>query len=222
MTTTQRRLAVVASALACLCAGVFLVFSGARCGLAPFAQPALAPAAAETLVQDASGKTLDSGTILRTTDLASVSVSRPEGDYAVLFGARPGVDEEAELQVLDGPPYLFLMRGWVYVKGTRPVVRARRVVAAAEGTEYVIQIDGDDERVFLLDVTHKERLNVTLMSPDDKPMDTATMEVAGNLFLAASGKTARLSQIRPVPDSTDPVGAFFSAALAAHEKFGAP
>ena len=224
------------------CAAVALLLASAACNTAapeppvetppenpappenPPAPPPPPPPPAFEVLDDA-GNVVAPGTTLSTDHLTFLTVTRSEGQFRALFGPRPGVAETAQLVVSSQPPFLFLTRGWIYLDGVKPIVRARRIMATALSTQFLAQVDveANVDRVFLRTVSGDEQLLVEKLTSAAVPEDSAILTTsAGDRFVAGSLSERKLSAAMAIPDVGDPVGDFYRAALDAAHQVGFP
>jgi hypothetical protein len=76
----------------------------------------------------------------------------PPRDFFVLFGpsTNPIYAESVEVRVREDGFGLGLRRGWVYVTGTRPLIRTKHITCSSRGTKWVIEGRAFGERTYLL------------------------------------------------------------------------
>lgn len=94
--------------------------------------------------------------------------------YVVLFGPFPESSFQPTTQPGEGvylgqPPYFFLASGWGIVSGDWPLAETDLVTAAAEGTTFVLQIDGAVHRVILIALSGSETIKVDRKASPGSP-----------------------------------------------------
>ncbi len=91
-------------------------------------------------------------------------------DYTALVGPHPNSEDDHHFfkaRVENSEPTVHLDddEGWIYAMGTRPVIRAQRVSAGADGTTILLEVDPKGPanvlaRVYFLEQTHGESVTV--------------------------------------------------------------
>ena len=126
-----------------------------------------------------------------------IHVKKDKSNFYVLLGPYKGtssvghfVNPTAGWQV-DG--------GYSYITGWLPMVMARRVVAAATGTTMVVQLDGDIDRVYLLNPARNDAVVVSMIS---NPSRYETLK--GSEVYVESGPQTPNDITSPAPIPTDP------------------
>lgn len=61
----------------------------------------------------------------------------------VLFGPNPGGDDYAAMKIVNSQTSIYLVSGYVLLVSDQPTVKTDRVEAAADGCEWIVQVDTD-------------------------------------------------------------------------------
>ncbi len=94
--------------------------------------------------------------------------------YVVLFGPYPEIPFPATTQTAEGvylghAPYFFLASGWGILSGDWPLAETDLVAAGAEGTTFILQIDGAVHRVILVAISGSETITVDRKASPGSP-----------------------------------------------------
>jgi hypothetical protein len=84
-------------------------------------------------------------------------------DFDGLVGARFGKGQHGEAYIRNSFSQFHLRQGWVYLFGKYPFSRTDFVATLARGTTYVVETDGDVQRVYLLSQGRGDQVNVDLV-----------------------------------------------------------
>jgi hypothetical protein len=100
----------------------------------------------------------------------------------VLFGPNPGSDDFASMQIKNTATCIYLMSGYVLLDSDWPTVKTERVEAAAEGCEWMVQVDtaADLHRVYFISGT-KASATIKGMPPQETQQTNTFFEVRPDL-----------------------------------------
>ncbi len=99
------------------------------------------------------------------------SVEGSGQNYTAYVAPMPGTRPIAEASVSVGDPTLNLVSGWGYLFGVHPSAKTRRVRAVGDGTRFIIQIDTNVDRVYLVPQSSTQYVRITpLVGNSPTPM----------------------------------------------------
>lgn len=134
--------------------------------------------------QEKNPRAIVTGTLLRsggpivTDHIHRIEIAREIDSvtkrYVVLFGPYPESPFHTTTQTGEGvylgqPPYFFLARGWAITSGDWPLAETDLVSAGAEGTTFILQIDGAVHRVILIALSGSETATVDRKASPGSP-----------------------------------------------------
>lgn len=132
--------------------GCFLVTG---CSLRPQVKPS-----PESGAMTITSTLLNPGTPIETPhNLVLHAKELPDHNYHVLFGPYPPNDQTpARGQLRNSSPTFDLSVGWALLIGRWPLGTMRRISIGSVGTTIVMQVDGDIDRVYMLEGDHPVRI----------------------------------------------------------------